>query len=410
MDLILKPSGGANIVLRPQGRATYYPPAEVDPVEVEIWRRELDADGKFTGDAVSLGRFPSVGRIEIENTPDTDRNIRYYAISYAADGTPDVSSLEDAVQVTLLVKRETAAPNIGQVGDATADSVTVGVSGYTRFARKRRVKIAESLDGGGALVDPIVAVSDAGGGQLGDYVEIARASTFTPAFAYLDGDPAAAGFTKTGTAPAEAGAGGWRINSAGTDAATYYTLDSFPADAFDEGFTLELDPPAVAATDAAGPAQCVALRVEDGARAYELAFDADEVKLNGGGAHAHGDMKVRLVVAAGGLTADLWIGDTLVEDNTAGAATTGEGLSFGDLAMADDADAVWKRIAYALTPVPTKLSRTIYVTVAHSSGGAYGAESDVLELTFASEGETQNGSTGDFDPTPRFKVDYEELV
>lgn len=156
MDLILKPSGGSNIVLRPQARATWYPDAEVDPVEVEIFKRELDADGRFTGDAVSLGRFPSVGRIELPNNPDADRNIRYYAISYAADGTPSVSSLEDAVQVTVLVKRETEAPTIGQDGAAAADSVKLGISGFTRFARKRRIRIADNPE----MTNPIEIVLD----------------------------------------------------------------------------------------------------------------------------------------------------------------------------------------------------------------------------------------------------------
>ncbi|HYP53424.1 MAG TPA: hypothetical protein VEQ42_07780, partial [Pyrinomonadaceae bacterium] len=227
---------------------------------------------------------------------------------------------------------------------------------------------------------------------------------------YTSGDPADSGFTKSGAAPAELVAEGWRINSTGTNDSTYYSKDSFPADAFDEGFTLELLPPVVTATDAGAPAQCVAMRVEDGAHRYELSFDADEVKLNGGTSHVHGGNKVRLVVAAGGATADLWIGDTLAEDNTAGTVMATSGLFFGDLAGADDADATWRAFSYELMPVPVNLALTIYVTVAHSSGGSYGAESEVLTLTFASEGELQDGSTGDFDPRPRQSKTYEGIV
>jgi hypothetical protein len=408
MDIVLKRSGGQNIVLRPQARATWYPDAVTDAVEVEFFKRLLDADGRFTGAPISLGRYPSTGRIEIPNNPDEDKNVRIFAIAYSADGTPDVSSLEDAQQVTILVKRETDAPTIGQVGDATAENVTVGVSGYTRFARKRRVRIAESLDGSGALVNPTTNITDAAGGRLGDYIDISRAGIFTPTFAYTSGDPAETGFTKTGAASVEVASEGWRINTTGTNASTYYEKDSFPADAFDAGLTLDLLPPLVSATDAADPAQCVGLRVEDGAHRYELTFDADEVKLNGGSSHAHGGNKVRLVVAAGGATADLWIGDTLAEDNTAGMATATSGLSFGDLAGADDADATWRGFSYDLDAVPVKLALTIYVTVAHSSGGSYGAESAVLTLTFASEGELQDGSAGVFDPTPRTTYPYVE--
>jgi hypothetical protein len=156
MDLILKRSGGANVVLRPQARATYYPDAQVDPVEVEIFKQELDADGSFIGAPVSLGRFPSSGRFNIPNTPDTDKNVRIYAVAYAPDGTPDVSSLADAVQATVLVKRETEAPVIGQDGAATSDTVKIGISGFTRFARQRRVRIADNPE----MTNPIEIVLD----------------------------------------------------------------------------------------------------------------------------------------------------------------------------------------------------------------------------------------------------------
>jgi len=39
--------------------------------------------------------------------------------------------------------------------------------------------------------------------------------------------------------------------------------------------------------------------------------------------------------------------------------------------------------------------------VAHSSGGAWTPDSNILELTFANEGSGEGGSTGDVDPTPR---------
>lgn len=410
MDLILKPSGGQNIVLRPQARAPWDVDATVDAHEVELFRREIDPlTGAFVGLPEPLGRFPAVGTVSIPNTPHSDRDVLIYAMPYAADATPGFPDLRSATQVTVLFRRETAAPVIGQVGDATTDTVTVGVGGFSEFVRRRRIRIAESVDGGGALVSPTEVLVEEAASPRALYIDITRTGNFTPAYSWAGGDPAANGFTKVGAGVTEASGTGWRIATTGSDGATYYTKDAFPASPFAAGFTLELDPATVASADAGAPSQAVAVRAEDGSHRYELRFDGDEISLNGGSAHAHGGLKVRLVVAAGGATADLWVGDTLAEDNAAAAATSSSGLSFGDLAGADDSDAAWQSLSYALTPVPTRLAQTIYVTVAHSSGAAWGAESDVLEVTFANEGSGEGGSAGSFDPTPRNEYELEAL-
>ncbi|MCA1615056.1 MAG: hypothetical protein LC795_15670 [Acidobacteria bacterium] len=410
MDLILRPSGGQNIVLRPQARPTWYPAPTVDAYEVEVWMQEIDPDtGALLDSPRLLGRFPAVGEFSFPYTPHSDRDVRLYFMPYAADGTPGFPDLRSATQITVLFRRETDAPVIGQVGDATADTVTLGVGGFSEFVRRRRIRIAESLDGGGALVSPVEVLVEEDANPRALYIDISRTGNFTPAFSWAGGDPAAGGFTKVGSGVAESAGTGWRVSTTGADSATYYTKDVWPAAPFAAGFTLELDPPPVAQTDAGAPSQAVAVRAEDGARRYELRFDGDEVSLNGGAAHAHGGLKVRLVVAVGGLTADLWVGDALAEDNAAGAATATSGLWFGDLAGADDSDATWQNLSYALTPVPTRLAQTIYVTVAHSSGVAWGAESNVLEVTFANEGSGDGGSAGDFDPIPRNEYEISTL-
>jgi hypothetical protein len=410
MDLILKHSGGQNIVLRPQARAAWYPTATVDAHEVEIFMQEIDpVTGAFIGIARSLGRFPAEGTVAINHTPHSDRDVVLYAMPYAADNTPGFSEIRHATQETVPFRRETEAPTVGQVGDATTDVVTVGVSGFSEFVRRRRLRIAESLTGGGALDNPTEIIYEEAESPRAQFIDISRTGNFTPSFSWTGGDPAAHGFTLTGAGITEASGTGWRISTTGTDAATYYTKDSWPAGAFAAGFTLELDPPPISQTDAGTPAQCVAVRIEDGSHRYELRFDDDEVNLNGGASHVHLARKVRLVVAAGGATADLWVVDTLAEDNTAGATTSTSGLSFGDLTGADDADAVWQNLAYAPTPVPTRLAQTIYITVAHSSGVSWTADSDVLTLTFANEGSGEGGSTGEFDPTPRNQYELTTL-
>jgi hypothetical protein len=84
-------------------------------------------------------------------------------------------------------------------------------------------------------------------------------------------------------------------------------------------------------------------------------------------------------------------------------------LTFGDLADADDSEAVWSKIEYALTPQDPALAATIYVRLSHSSGAGFGPESEITAFTFAGESGA-GGSDGDFDPTPRdnYKLDQNQ--
>lgn len=400
MDLILKPSGGQNIVLRPQARAAWYADATVDAQEVELWRQETDpATGAYLGAPTPLGRFP-IGRIVIPYNPDSDRNVVFYFVPFAGDNTPGYSDPRHAEQMTALFRRVTAAPTLAQVGAATPELLTVAVdSPDSRFVRARRTSVSPNAD----MSDASVTTRSYGLGEAPRLLDIARAAALLPDFTWPGNDPATHGFTKTGsgTTAASTSPAGWKITTSGSDAATYYTKASWPAGAFDDGFTLELVPPVVAAADGASlPNDSVMLRVDDGVKKYELRFDATGVYLNGGGAHVHAGERVRLVVAAGGATADLWVGETKVEDNTAGAGSTAAGLCFGDLAGGDDSEAVWPSVAYALTPQDPRLAETIYVTVEQSGGQGWAPASDILELTFASE-VTGGGSSGVGELVPR---------
>jgi hypothetical protein len=110
MDLILRPSGGRNIVLRPQARATWYPTATVDAHEVEVFWQELDADGMALGAPLSLGLHAPDARVTISYNPvSPDRKVRVYARAFSASGVPDVAELRDATQATVLFERTTVA-------------------------------------------------------------------------------------------------------------------------------------------------------------------------------------------------------------------------------------------------------------------------------------------------------------
>ena len=400
--ILLKQSGGRNIVLRDQNLAAYYPAAQVAAASAQIWMHEI---GEERSSAKMLGVFPvNKSQINLPLNPSTDNGVVLLINPLGPDGTPRFSSLDDCKQIVVPRNRETSAPTLGQVGAATAEMVTIGVEGYTQFARRRKFRIADNS----GMTDASVVISDYAGKEVPKFIDILRTAGLVPDFSWNGtSDPAANGFTKTGSGTTASATGGWRINTLTSDAQTNYSKNSWPASPFAAGFTIELTPPTIDGSDGAAlPNQSVCLRIEDGSKRYDLTFDGTNVVLNGGTAHALGANNVRLVVAAGGNTADLWIGDTLTEDNTAGQTTSTSGLTFGDQADGDDANAIWKAIAYALSPQPVRLAQTIYVKVSHSSGGSqFGPESATLEVSFASEGGA-GGSSGTFDPEPRDVYEY----
>jgi hypothetical protein len=150
-DLVLKSSGGANIVLWPMALQRPYPPATAPPASVEVW---WSYDDETFANARFVGHFAPGQSGSFPYTPDADRDVRLYAVSRSASGTPHVSTLEDAVQVTVLFRRETEAPVIGQNKPATAAELEIGITGFTRFARYRRVTISANAD----MSDPLAVL------------------------------------------------------------------------------------------------------------------------------------------------------------------------------------------------------------------------------------------------------------
>jgi hypothetical protein len=178
MDLILKSSGGQNIVLRPQARPAWYAEATVDAQEVELFLQETDpATGALVGAPKLVGRFAADAKVVIPHTPTADRNVRVYAVPYAADGTPGYSDLRHAEQATVLFQRETDAPTVTQAGEATQTQVTLLIGGYSQFALRRKVRVADNEDMTGAAE----TVTEATGAGLSRTVVIHRADTETEA-------------------------------------------------------------------------------------------------------------------------------------------------------------------------------------------------------------------------------------
>jgi hypothetical protein len=146
MDVVGKKSGGPNIVGRPQARAPWYAEATVDAHEVEVFVREIDpGTGAYVGPPQSRGSF-AVGRVVLSYNPDTDRDLVVYAMPYSADGTAGFSEVAHTTQATVLFRRETQAPVIGQNAPAAVGEVEIGITGFTRFARYRRLTVSASAD------------------------------------------------------------------------------------------------------------------------------------------------------------------------------------------------------------------------------------------------------------------------
>ncbi|HEX3560358.1 MAG TPA: hypothetical protein VHU19_14215, partial [Pyrinomonadaceae bacterium] len=142
MDVIARRSGGQNIVGRPQARPAWYAPASVDAHEVELFTQEIDpTTGAFIGTPKPFGRFPAVGTVAIPHNPDSDRDVVIYAMPYSGSSTPGFSEIAHATQATALFRREVDAPLIGLTADVTVDTAQIGITGFTRFARYRRLRV-----------------------------------------------------------------------------------------------------------------------------------------------------------------------------------------------------------------------------------------------------------------------------
>lgn len=170
MDISIKDSGGVNIIVREQVLPRYYPAPTTDVAYIMLSKDEADA---APGSGQKYGPFKPGQMVKIDFNPVQDRNPIVRGMSYSASGVPHCATWSDAVAATVLFNRETAAPVIGQYGDATTDTMTIAVSGFTPYAHKRRVRRATSLSGG-ALVSPTEEIFDSGMDTVPDFIDIMK--------------------------------------------------------------------------------------------------------------------------------------------------------------------------------------------------------------------------------------------
>lgn len=209
MNLVLKHSGGSNLVVRPQVRPAWYPAERSRPVQVEVWWRYEDESAAA---ARLIGAYTPGQAVTYPSNPLVDRNMILSTITISARGVRSVRDIADAHETLLVFQRETAAPTVTQVGTASHARITLAVEGYSTLAIKRRVRTAD--DAGmttnlaveeftanpGDVLSRVVYLdrADAGTGTRTIYARISHSSggdygTESAAQAFTWADDAAAG-------------------------------------------------------------------------------------------------------------------------------------------------------------------------------------------------------------------------
>jgi hypothetical protein len=138
--LLLKPCRGASLVLRDQSQPAWQPEVSEEAATVEIY---MGSASDLHGTGVLLGTILPGQTLRLDHNPDFDEDKKIYMVPVARDGTRSISQLSDAPSTLLEIRRENVEPTIGQVGGAQTNVVVVGVDGFTRYARFRKVEVAD---------------------------------------------------------------------------------------------------------------------------------------------------------------------------------------------------------------------------------------------------------------------------
>jgi len=186
MDFVLTDEFAVNLVLEDET----LPANTQEPVLAELYISYAD---EHVGTAQKVG-VVFVGQTFImEYTPEFDRDIRITPISRGPNGKPDKSMLNDADSKILQIRRETIAPVIGQSENAstlTIETVThsrivIGIDGFTRYARFRKVEVASNAAMTADLETMIYDSAGFASKELPRFVNLTRESEATPKTRYV---------------------------------------------------------------------------------------------------------------------------------------------------------------------------------------------------------------------------------
>jgi hypothetical protein len=154
-----------------------------------------------------IGAYAPGATVSYPFNPLADRNIYVGTISVAIDGARSARDLNEAHWELLQFQRETAAPEVTQVGASSHARITLAIGGYSTLAIKRRVRTADNagmttnLDvqefeaSPGDVLARVVYIdrSDVGAGTRTIYVRVSHSSggdygaeSTTQAFTFAD--------------------------------------------------------------------------------------------------------------------------------------------------------------------------------------------------------------------------------
>lgn len=105
--------------------------------------------------------------------PVTDGELRVYLVTKTEDGGAEAITLADADQAVVNINRETVEPELTQATNATNTEVQIGVFGFSRYARKRKVEVSNNSDMSDAE-ETIYDSADYKARRLPDYIIVTR--------------------------------------------------------------------------------------------------------------------------------------------------------------------------------------------------------------------------------------------
>lgn len=341
MDLIIKASGGRNIVIRPQGRDAFYPSTSLRPAALEVyWHYEDEAPsaGRL------IGRYLPGQTVRWPYTPVGDKNIVLRTISISAAGVRSPTSLRDAPFTVVNFQRVIDAPAVSLVGNATHTTLSLAIDGVADFAVKRRIRTA---DDSGITTNVLVSVSPA------SFIDAA----FIGCLARDVGDGELIIWRNAFIAAAAVSSGALltecRVRIKALFLSSEYTARSRSAGDFvNDLYHAYLDRPADGGSWAAWVA----------------------------------------VITGGATTSDMC-------DNFGNSAEFGNRVAARDPWLDVPAGRPLPRVVNIDRNDSGAGTKTIYVRMSHSSGGAWSAESAAQAFTFADNGGS-GGATGGIDPFP----------
>ena len=191
-------------MIRPLGRAAFYDDATVRPAVVEVYWRYEDESPMA---ARLIGTFLPGQEVQWPYTPVGDKNVYLGTISISASGVRSVRSLRDAAWRLVTFQRETEAPTVEQVGEASHTVIQLSIGNYSQFATKRKIRWADdeamTTNAGESIIEavsgqPLPVVSyldrqDAGTGTRTVWVRVSHSSgvvfgaeSAAQAFTYAD--------------------------------------------------------------------------------------------------------------------------------------------------------------------------------------------------------------------------------